>query len=106
MNSAYLSAAFALGSILLCAQALAEDDYTITYTYGDLASPEKVDALFDRIQKVARRHCPTYAVTHDVSARPQCVAEVMRDLVHSVNHPDLTRRASGDDLRLQVVTTD
>jgi UrcA family protein len=102
MKSTFLAAV----TLSLSAGAFAQSDYSITYTQSELTSAAKVEALYDRIQKTARKNCPSYSLTRDLSARPKCIAEITQKLVESIDNPSLTAIARGEDSNMDLATRD
>lgn len=75
-----------------------DSTYSLTYSAADLSSREGVAALHQKIEKTARDHCPSYFSIRSISDSRACVRDVSNDLVKSIDNPQLTAYAAGEEM--------
>jgi len=92
-------AAFVLtGSLAFATTSWADEKQTVmTYSAADFESVETVKDLYQRVRKIARRHCPSYSRTRNLQGTNACVDEVVDELISRVDHPALTAYRGGEE---------
>lgn len=86
----------AVSSVVLATAAIADGEYRISYTAGELSSHAGVVQVHERIVEAARDYCPTYMEIRSHSDVKTCVDGVVDDLVSSINHPTLSGYHNSD----------
>ena len=97
---------FASLFVVFAATAMADDyEFVLSYTEADFDSVESVKALHRRIRSVARDHCPTYGVTHNLRDAQDCVNDLVTNAIESIDRPVLSAfLEGGEELRIALDT--
>lgn len=96
LRNLFVATAFVAGSLAAVNNALAADTnpaVTVHYTDADIASPESVQALYVRLNSVAKRVCQVDNF-RDLSARAKqtaCIEDAVARAVATMNVPQLSQ---------------
>jgi len=83
------------------ANAMAADEYQLTYSKQELGSHQGVAALHERVLRTAKDICPSYFELRDLRRMRGCMQEVADDLLAKIDHPRLTSyHHGGAELRV------
>ena len=85
-------------------QPAAADDYVVTYRAAELQTEEGMQSVHERIEAVAKRHCPSYARTPSLADIRSCREDVVKDLAESIGDPRLIAFVEGKRDRSEPVS--